>query len=873
MIAQIFDRKEAIALSFSIAECWCFYQKNPLGIDVRPQFSWRMESSLSGDRQTAYRLLVSSSPDLSEKTDKILWDSGKIYTEENIQIPYSGLPLSPHTKYWWRVTVWNSENEEASSVQFFETGKMKEPWYANWIGAPYITREEESYTAPYLRKKITLSGKPEKARLYICGLGYYEAYIEGSKIADSMLEPAFTRYDKTVLYQTYDVTAMLSKEFALGVLLGNGWYNCFAQDPWNTRQASWKHWPKLIAEFHIVYEDGREEVIPTDPTWQSAKSPIVFNGIRNGEFYDARLEKEDWCRFSSSDEGWQPAVILRPAGGELTAENIEPVRITQKIPTVRQWRTEEGNWLFDLGQNFAGIVQLKAPGPTGTTITLRYAEELTEDRLHVDQSHIKHFIKSGEFQTDRYTKKSDEMEEWSPRFVYHGFRYVEISGLPEKIPDDCVTGLVMHTDFARRGYFSCSDERINRIQEMCHWSTVSNFFGIPTDCPHREKNAWTGDAGISVEQILMNFQSVRAFLKWLDDIVDSQRPNGMIPCVVPSTGWGYHWGNGPDWSNGLVASVWYCYLYTGDKEILRKYFPALQKHFSCMLSMSQDYIVDYGIGDWCAPFVGPAVSENMSSFKAPVSLTDTSFFYNTAEILEKICVLLGWDSSYYREMRIKIKASIYHRFIGENGEVAGNCQTSDACILFQGLAEGQTEEKILHHLVNCIKENNWHIDFGILGCKFVPHVLGDHGAVDVFYKMLSQPDFPGFQHWLDMGATTLFECWNGLGSHNHHMFSNVSAAFYQYIGGIKVDEKYPGFRRFRIQPGLFRELEWVRCSHECLHGVISVIWKKSGTKIEMTITVPFGTQAELVLPASVEDEKIPKILESGVHKLELSMAE
>jgi len=412
------------------------YLKNPIGLDSQPRFSWKLSSEKRGDHQTAYRLVVSSSKALFMNGEYDLWDTGKQYSSDHLHIPYAGKALPARTRCWWGVVVYDGEDmPSCGEPAYFETGKLNTRWEANWISAWFMgkganpqERENSMLMAPYLRKSFSLTAPVRDARLYICGLGYFEASINGQKVGDDILSTAFTRYDKTVLYLTYDVTELVKTGAnAIGVVLGNGWYNCFAEDPWNTKQASWRHFPKVMAELRVTYTDGREELIATRPDWKSSKGPIIFNGIRNGEHYDARLELGNWTEADYDDSAWDGCQIVRAPGGELLAFEMEPIKIRHRIPAVRKWKTEKG-WVFDIGQNQAGIAHFKFRGPKDTEITIQYSDVLNEDQT-INLEAIGGFIRSHGFQTDKYIKKSDGEEEWQPRFVYHGFQYVQISGI------------------------------------------------------------------------------------------------------------------------------------------------------------------------------------------------------------------------------------------------------------------------------------------------------------------------------------------------------------------------------------------------------------------------------------------------------------
>lgn len=860
---------------FEIVQCLCNHQENPIGLDRVPSFGWKMRSDIQADTQTACRVTVASAPELAGAGQADVWDSGRIAGDGNVCLAYGGPALSPRTRYYWSVTAWNRSGEAAvSAPAFFETGKLEEPWQAKWITAPFLKMDRTDRGAPYFRRDFPLRGAVRSARLYICGLGYHEVYIEGRKISENLLEPAFTKYDTMTYYRAYDVTQDLpaAGSAAIGVVLGNGWYNCFTEDNWNIRQASWRAVPKLLCELYITYADGTQDCVRSGPDWKTSIGPIVFNSIRNGEWYDARLEMPGWSESGFRGDGWQNAEIVRGAGGTLRSAEMQPVRVTDELAPVNAYRTPEGRWIFDLGQNFAGKARLTAYGPAGTTITLRYAEDLTADGQRVDQSHISGFVRSGEFQTDKYTKKSDGPEEWTPSFVYHGFRYVEAEGLPETLPGPCVTGLVMHTSFARTGHFECSDETLTAIQRLCHWSSISNCQGVPTDCPHREKNSWTGDAGTVQDQLLLNYDAFLFLEKWMEDLCQSQRPNGSIPCVAPSTGWGYNWGNGPDWSMVLTTLPWALYQQTGDKAILARYYPFVCRHFDFMSSMAVDHIVNYGIGDWCAPFDGPALAVNMGSFKSPVALTDTACYYRSAVLLSKMSRVLGYDDPYYAKSQ-QIRAAIIRNFVDpDTGEVAGACQTSDGCVAFHHLLEPQAEARLMDRLVTRIAENGWHIDYGILGSKYVLNMLGEYGRTDVIYRMLTCEGYPGYRYWLDHGCTTLAECWNLGGSHNHYMFSDVSAVFYRYFAGIRPDEDAPAFRGFLLAPALELDIQALSASVETPHGTVFSGWKKEGDTVTFTARVPFGTTARLCLPAGVQAAENGTLLGSGCYEFHWKLA-
>ncbi len=832
----------------------CNYQQMPTAIDDVPFFSWKVRSEYQGDTQTGYRLIV-------QDGNVIVWDSGVVDSPDHCAVPYQGVALSAKTQYQWKVAIRNCNGIWVEADSEFETGKFGQPWAGHWISASWCKLDRDDQAAIYLRKTFTIETPITCARLYICGLGLYETWIDGKRISDVELEPAYTKYDSEMLYRVFDVTEQVKNagSHTLGVILGNGWYNCFTKDAWNAPQSTWRGIPRLLCELTVFLADGDVRQIVSDTSWRTSKGPIVFNAIRSGEHYDARFEQPLWCCPALNDGDWQPAVQVRSPGGNLKAAQGYPIRVVARLIPKQSWQTLEGHRIFDFGQNFAGRARLTVWGPAGSEYILRYAEELTPDRQHVDQSHLRSFIREGEFQTDHYIADGFYKKHWSSRFVYHGFRYVELETVGTTPASAEVSAEILHTDYSLSGQFTCSDKDLNTIQQMALWSTRSNSMGIPTSDPHREKNSWTGDNGFASEQMLLNFDSLLMQSQWLDSVCDCQRIDGAIPCVCPSTGWGFNWGNGPDWSLVLTQMPWRFYCKTGDRRFIEKAFPYIEKHFQFMSSMANDEILDYGIGDWCAPFDGPAVSVNMESFKAPRSLTDTLCFYETAVLLGKMCNVLGRENP-YEDKQKKIRQSLLKYFVKPTLEIEGDCQTSDAGVIWNHILDGKDEKIVLNRLVKRIAETGYHLDFGVLGQRYVMEALGESGYIEELFKMLKNPTYPGYLYLAGNGCTTLTECWNLEGSHNHMMFSHVSAILYKYIAGLKDDGK-PGTRMFLVIPSLLTER--MNCWEETIHGRLSIQWEKEEDVAEITIEVPFGCHARLIPPQVVCDKE--EVLACGIH--------
>ncbi|MCK5757697.1 MAG: family 78 glycoside hydrolase catalytic domain [Clostridiales bacterium] len=838
----------------------------PEAIDSKPRFSWKYSLVDKKDKQSSYRIVITLFS-FSENKEIPIWDTGIVSSCQSTNIEYSGPDLVSGTQYNWSVTVYDSSKTETTAISSFTTGKLGDKWTGRWISACFHKKPDESLDAPYIRKAFKLDNEPISAKLYICSPGYHDTYINGQNVGDDVLATPYTAFDHTVFYNVYDVTDKVKfGKNAIGTLIGTGWYNCFAKDVWNTPETSWRHIPKLIAELHIKLNDGSKVIIPTDTSWKCAKSPVIFNGIRNGEYYDARLEIDNWDMHDFDDYNWENVNAVRAPGGILKATEMQPERIAKSWDSAKSWISDKGTWVFNSGKNMAGFAEITFIGGVGDEIIIKYSENLLDDGINIDKKVNAGFVRSGDFQTDKYIKKSDSPEKWRPRFVYHGFQYVEVSGCSKK------PSVIFHrvnTDVSSIGNFECSDETLNKIHDAARAATLSNLHSVPTDDPHREKNAWTGDVSLSAEQMLYNFNSAPLLRKWLGDIRDAQRPDGAIPCVVPSTGWGYNWGNGPDWSSALTLIPWYMYVMTGDKSILEENYESIKLHFGYMESLAEDNIVNYGIGDWCPPFEGRAISISMSSFKTPVEVTDTAYYYNAADTISKMADVLGnkEDEVYFTKAASNIKKSFQENYYdSKTHTVTGNCQTSSACMLYQGLAKEEEWTGILQRLKSQIKETDYHQDTGILGNKYIYNTLGETKNMKIALRMILNNTYPSFKNWINMGATTLWECWNGEGSRNHHMFSDVSAVFYKYLAGIKADENEPGFRHIIMEPAVNCGLSYVKSSYESPYGSIVCNWENKEDKLIMEVIIPWGSRATLGLPDNYNEHDYEKNLSPGTHK-------
>ncbi|HTL31035.1 MAG TPA: glycoside hydrolase family 78 protein [Tepidisphaeraceae bacterium] len=826
----------------------CEYLTNPIGIDTpQPRLSWMLESNRRGEVQTAYQIVMTG--DGGE-----LWDSGKVSSNQTTQIEYAGKPLQSRQRATWKVRVWDrdgkvSESEPAS----WEMGLLAPSgWKAKWIGSG----QESGSAAPMFRKTFDAKAQITRARLYICGLGYHDVSINGQRIGDHQLDPGYTNYAKRMLYVTHDVTREInSGANAIGVILGSGWYDVHTKAVWNFHEAPWRDRPKLLLQLAIDYADGSTQTIASDESWKWSTGPITYESIYSGEHYDARLEKTGWDQPSfSEDDSWKPVVVAQAPKGKLVAQQMPPIRFVTELKPKQIAEPKPGVYVIDMGQNFSGVPVITAQAPAGTTVKLRCAERTSKDGM-IDTADIDVFVKKDHpeqtFQEDHYTfKGTGATETWHPRFTYHGYQYVEVTGFPGKPTLDNLRGLVMHTDIEPAGTFECSNPLLNKIASAASWAYLSNLMSIPTDCPHREKNGWTGDAHLACEQGLYTFNGASVYTKWIDDIQDAMHDDGDLPGIIPTGGWGYTLG--PAWDSALLLIPHYLYEYNGDTRILVSHYPAMKKYVDFLTSRAPEHIVKGApLGDW-APFDSKTNTDYLTS----------AYYFRDAQIVSQIAKMIGNEgaATKYANLAEQIKAAINKTFFDpKTGNYAEGTQTAQACALVFDLVPSGEESRVFDNLIKAIDKRKNHLDCGILGAKWIMQALLDHGRADVGYAIATQTDLPSWGHWIEQGATTLWENWDGSASRNHIMYGDVVAWFFKALAGIQPDPAKnvpgtflaaPGFSHFIIRPNIVGDLTHARGEHRTMHGMILSDWTREGSKLRLQIKVPPNTTATLSLPTT-----------------------
>jgi len=718
--------------------------------------------------------------------------------------------------------------------------KEKQNWKGNWIKDSH---DKDFRIAPYFRKTLVVNKKMRLAKISIAVAGLYELYINGQRTGTHLLDPMFTRFDRRNLYATYDVTKELQKgNNTIGVLLGYGWYNLQSTAVWYFDKAPWRARPSFCMDLSITYSDGTTETIATDQSWKTALSPVVFNSIYTGEHYDARKEIPHWNETGLDDSKWVNVIITGAPSQNIAEQNVPPIRAVEEISPVAVNKINDTDYVFNIGRNIAGVCRIKLKNRAGTIVKLKHGEHLYPNG-HVDISnidiHYRPTDNTDPFGTDLYHLKDDGSEEtFQPRFTYHGFQYVEVtSNKPITLTRENLTGIFIHSDVAPAGSISCSDTIINRLWQATNNSYLSNLMGYPTDCPQREKNGWTADAHLAIETGLYNFDSKLVYEKWLADMRDEQQPNGMLPAIIPSSGWGYEHYNTVDWLSALIIIPWELYRFYGDSQALKNNYPNMKRYIDHLDETHPDGLIPEGLGD----------REAIRSH-ANIELTSTAYYYNDALILSKTSKLFhkSKDEKKYNVLARKIKAAFNRKFYHAATQNYGNgYQTENSVALYWGLVAENNKSAVAANLAKSVSQDSLHLDIGVLGSKTILNALTENSYADLAYQLATKDSYPSWGYWMKQGMTTLPENWDMQSSLNHIFFGEISAWFYRGLGGMNIDENKPGFKHILLQPHIVMGLNNFHARHRSRYGNIASGWKTTENFIVYTTTIPSNTMADL----------------------------
>lgn len=735
---------------------------------------------------------------------------------------------------------------------------------------------EKHISAPYFKRVFQVKNV-EKAQLTICGLGFYDLYCNGQKITKGILAPYISNPSHICYYDRYDILPYIQDgDNVLVMQLGNGMQNAQGGILWDFDIASFRDVPKLAFALEIKEQGKEEYVIEADEKVLCKSSPVWFDDLRSGCFYDAN--KEDAALYTNELEGWKVCFPAKAPEGEAMLCMAEPIVLQREIramcvvpATLAEYHSNKGGgpqyerlhniraeyvpetregYLYDFGENIAGIVRLKIKGNKNQKVELQFCEYI--DKNGNPSYNNMWYYPDGYAQRDVYICKGEGEEIFEPQFTYHGFRYCVVMGISEEqATADLITAIVCNSDLKRRSHFSCSDETTNTLYEMMIRSDLSNFYYFPTDCPHREKNGWTGDIHVSCEHLLMNFFAEESLAVWLDNVAKAQDENGRIPGIVPTGEWGYGWGNGPAWDSAMIEIPYKIYKFTGKTEVLEKIYPHLLRYLTYLkIRQNEKGLIGYGLGDWLQPG-HPANNPDV-----PVLVTDSilsmDFARKTYEILEILDVQEPKTevNEFYQKMRGNIRK---HLMDFDTMTVLSECQTAQAMGIYYGVFEEEELAEARQRLLEIIEKDDKHLNCGMLGLHVIFHVLADMGQADLAYEMITRKDFPSYGYFVEQGLTTFPEEFqrdytDKVASLNHHFFGDVGNWFIRHIAGIRVDEDLNLHNTITVKPNFIKTLNWAKADYKTEKGLLSVEWKREGKVVEVSVTKPEGIEVKLELP-------------------------
>ncbi len=859
---------------------------NPMGIDVlTPSLSWHSESQQRAQKQTAYQILVASSLKNLNANEGDLWDSKKVYSDKSVNVAYEGKPLTTGEQCFWKVKVWDkNENESKWSLPAkWSMGLLHNTdWKAQWIGLDKSFPGEitnlfhSKLAARYFRKSFEIDHNIKKATVYICGLGLYELYINGKKVGDQVFSPTVSDYSKRDYYNTFDVTNLIAKgENAIGVVLGNGRFFSPRPLPFSNWYAITNYgFPKLLLQLEIEMKDGSKQLIVSDSTWKvTADGPIRANNIYDGEVYDARKEMPGWNRAGFNDSNWMHVQLVKAPSNNIEAQPNPNIKIMDIVHPVSITEIKKGAYIFDMGQNMVGWAQITAKGTKGTTVKLRFAERLNEDGSLYTAN-----LRSAEA-TDTYIFKSKSEITWEPSFTYHGFRYVEVTGLSYKPSLNSIVGKVVYDQMATIGHIETSNKMLNAIYNAAYWTIRGNYNGMPTDCPQRdERMGWLGDRSMNSYGESYIFDNDLLYTKWMTDISDAQKDSGSIPDVAPD-----YWpvfSDNMTWPSSIIIIPDNLYRQFGNLKVIADNYDAMKKW---LWYMRDKYMKDYLLpkdtyGDWCIPPKDPKIIHSTDpDMITPGDFIGSAYFYHCLELMENYARLLdnNEDIQEFGTLAAKVKEAINAKYLhkdslstGQAGlYYANNTVTANTLALYFGIVPKEERGKVFDNIVYKIAHifNN-HISTGLVGGQWIMRTLTNNGRPDLAFKIATNKDYPSWGYMIEQGATTIWELWNGntadpaMNSGNHVMLlGDLIIWYYEDIAGIKSDPANPAYKHIIMKPYPVGNLRFVKAGYLSKYGPIKSEWHLSGTQFNWEIKIPANTTATIYIPAEKEGD----VTESG----------
>lgn len=822
---------------------------NPLGVDGIPKFSWQLQNNARNVVQTAYEIRV------FDEANKLMWNSGKQQSDQSVFIPYGGTELKPSTKYSWQVRVWDNKGKAGpwSEKARWQMGLRPDNWTAKWIEPGF--EEEALRPSPVFRKQFKVNKKIRSASAFITAHGMYEAFINGGRVGNDYLTPGWTSYKNRLQYQVYDVTDMLKAgENAIGVMLGSGWYRGLIGFS-NQRNVYGKD-IALLMQVLIQYADGSQEWIETDDTWKSSVMHVRYSEIYNGETIDARLEHKDWNLPGFNDSKWSGVKVAGHPKNVLVATFNEPVRKKETFKPVRVLTTPEGDKVIDFGQNLVGWIKVRVTGNAGDTINISHAEVLDKQgNFYITN------LRAAKAE-DNYILKGDGEEVFEPHFTWHGFRYARVRGLKSDIDPKNFEAVALYSDMKQTGRFNTSNALINQLQHNIEWGQKGNFLDVPTDCPQRdERLGWTGDAQVFARTATFNMNVHSFFSKWMKDVYADQ-VKGAVPFVVPNVlGEGAMASAG--WADAATIIPWNIYIAYGDKEILIDQYQSMKDWVGYMQTNSTDNLWNKGFhfGDWL--FYRPDDDNSGIAAVTDKYLIAQCFYAHSIQMLINAATVLGKedDINTYTNLLQQVKAAFNKEYVTGSGRLVSGTQTAYVLALhFDMLPESQRTQAA-SRLVDNIKAYGTHLTTGFLGTPYLCHVLSRFGHNDIAYQLLLQESYPSWLYPVKMGATTIWERWDGMkpdstfqtpgmNSFNHYAYGAIGDWMYRSMVGLDTDSTGPGYKHIIIKPTPGGAFTHANVEYETYYGLIKCGWKKADGKLLVNASVPANTRARIFIPAT-----------------------
>lgn len=838
---------------------------NPTGVDVLyPRLSWTLESSKRNMQQSAFDIRVSESLESLQKGIDLIFSTGKIPSDQSVFVQFTGNTLKPGRKYYWQVRVWDQNDRVSkwSTPNYWLMGLMgPQNWVAKWIQPGVL--DNSNRQSPILRKEFALQKQVKLAVAFVTARGMYEAEINGKRVGDMYLTPGWTSYNKRLQYQTFDVTELLNNgKNAVGVTLGDGWYR--GKLGFNPKPDNYGKDLALLFQMQIIYTDGTTENIISDGSWLSSKGPIINSEIYDGETYDARQVQEGWSKPGFVDVDWSAIRLANFPVITLVSTENEPIRKHESFTAAKLITTPKGEKVLDFGQNLVGLVQVKANGKAGDKITIQHAEALDKEGNFYTAN-----LRTAK-QTNTYILKGGKEEILEPHFTFQGFRYIKVEGYPGELKPENFTAYALYSDMQPTGSFSCSDDFVNRLQHNIQWSQRGNFLDVPTDCPQRdERLGWTGDAQAFAATAAFNFNVNSFYAKWLKDVAADQAENGSVPYVVPNI-----LGDecSPGWGDVATIAPWVMYRVYGDKVLLENQYESMKGWVNYIVSTAKNDLwrPKQSFGDWLFyrpddDNSGRAASTDKDLIAQCFYARSTQLVINAAQILEK-----DYEATYFDSLLTKIKDAFVHEYVTPSGRMVSGTQTAYVLALAFDMLPDSMRDDAVNRLVTNIHEYGDHLTTGFLGTPYLCHVLSRFGQSELAYKLLLEKSYPSWLYPVTMGATTIWERWDGIkpdgsfqtpgmNSFNHYAYGAIGDWMYRVAAGIQPDPEVPGFKVIQIKPVVTKKLNFVQADLVTYYGKVASEWRWEPGQMSMKVSIPVNTTAKVYIPAASAD----KVRESG----------